>query len=1006
MAASRFWLVSWIALALAIHGLAQNFPAYNFAYYNFTKADGLPEVNVNDFTQDKQGYMYAGTGSGLYRHNGNRWEQLKSPLNSPSESIDSYVNITQYNADEHLIYIISLNDVQIYDPSNGRFTRLIKNKVFHDAVKLSIFFDPKIEPLIATTNGIWMVKDKTITPWPISANLPNPTFKLIYNIIRIDDQHIGVCANNYFGIWDEKNNRFTSFKNETGIPNRKGVYDQKRHRIWFSSLPKLVYFDLNTYTFKIDQRSYFENECRDIVLYDDLLWISSGSYYDITKGVWTSIPYNDGRYTNAIQYWPSLFIDQEKNIWCGSQGFGANVLFNTNKWVRNVYYGNNKTNFEPLSHAVDGEDIYVSNGFNNMITKLNTRTGKTQSLNMPIAGPIYSLNLCENVLIGCNEQKVFGYDLKTKKSYPIPVEDRNKIGVLEYVQCFKDQIFIGNDKGFYIFQTKDSSTSFVDLTSQGLGYIRSSYVDTIDQNFYILGIQNIAKYEIKSRKLSYPFFDAKNQRLYIQNPVSLIRVGDYFWMTSSTEGLYKIHAHTFQHWQFNKEKNFLSSSFLNHLIAQNDLLWVGTIETLHLFDTKKERVIMSVDRQRGLNRDDTSYGLAKAGQYLIKLNYASIDIMDPRMMATIEPRRPIYITRHNTNERNKINIPFARDTTFFLTEKDANIEIEYLLPLYTNFQHHSFSYRMLGIDVHWQHTYDRLVRFNRLPVGNYVLEIKAWTSDGTMIDHVRKIGIVVKPLFFRTWWFMALIGLFLLGITYLIYKIRLDKVRTELSLKSKYEKQISVLEMKALRAQMNPHFIFNSLNSIQKFIFEKDEFAASQYLTKFSRLIRLILEHSNQEFITVSSELEMLKYYIDMERLRFSDKFTYRITKDDNIDDHWLIPSMVIQPHVENAIWHGLMHKDGDCQLWIQFENVGVDAIRVVIEDNGVGRTIAEQMKSKQSLRNKSFGSLISSERIKYFAVLTGKKASFEIQDLFYDDGTAAGTRIIMLLPINNTVVH
>jgi hypothetical protein len=99
---------------------------------------------------------------------------------------------------------------------------------------------------------------------------------------------------------------------------------------------------------------------------------------------------------------------------------------------------------------------------------------------MPIAGPIYSLNLCKNVLIGCNEQKVFGYDLRTKRSYPIPVEDRNKIGVLEYVQCFKDQIFIGNDKGFYIFQTKDSSTSFVDLTSQGLGYIRSSYVDTID----------------------------------------------------------------------------------------------------------------------------------------------------------------------------------------------------------------------------------------------------------------------------------------------------------------------------------------------------------------------------------------------------------------------------------------------------------------------------------------------------------------------------------------------
>ncbi|MBN8566983.1 MAG: histidine kinase, partial [Flavobacteriales bacterium] len=220
-------------------------------------------------------------------------------------------------------------------------------------------------------------------------------------------------------------------------------------------------------------------------------------------------------------------------------------------------------------------------------------------------------------------------------------------------------------------------------------------------------------------------------------------------------------------------------------------------------------------------------------------------------------------------------------------------------------------------------------------------------------------------------------------------------------LKSIYAQQIAEIEMKALRAQMNPHFIFNSLNSIQKYILKNDSFAASQYLTKFSKLIRLILDHSNQNYILLSSEVELLKLYIEIEALRFDNQFDHELILDDSLNtDIIQIPSMIIQPYVENAIWHGLLHKETKGKLTIEISDFDKNNIKVIISDDGIGRQKAMELKSKQVLKKKSYGLQITESRISILNKTQSSKTTLKIHDLKDQDGNALGTKIELIIPI------
>ena len=225
--------------------------------------------------------------------------------------------------------------------------------------------------------------------------------------------------------------------------------------------------------------------------------------------------------------------------------------------------------------------------------------------------------------------------------------------------------------------------------------------------------------------------------------------------------------------------------------------------------------------------------------------------------------------------------------------------------------------------------------------------------------------------------------------------ISMEKQKREQEV-AQLHQQKTELELQALRAQMNPHFIFNCLSSVNRFILINRTEEASDYLTKFSRLIRMALHNSEKSYITLENELEALRLYLDLERLRFKNAFNYSISLINTIDvSAVFIPPMLLQPFIENAIWHGLMHKQdaGFLDITLSIEE---EILTCIITDNGIGRNNAAMINSKSAEKNKSMGVKITTERLALLSRNEDEQAVFDIEDLTDKEGNAAGTKVIL----------
>jgi sensor histidine kinase YesM len=212
-----------------------------------------------------------------------------------------------------------------------------------------------------------------------------------------------------------------------------------------------------------------------------------------------------------------------------------------------------------------------------------------------------------------------------------------------------------------------------------------------------------------------------------------------------------------------------------------------------------------------------------------------------------------------------------------------------------------------------------------------------------------------------------------------------------------FEQKLAEMEMTALRAQMNPHFIFNCLNSIKLYTTDNDATKASAYLTKFSRLIRLVLENSRSERVPLKNELEALELYLEMEAMRFKDKLNFEICTPEELDTEGIeIPPLLLQPYVENAIWHGLMHKKEGGRVQIDVMQVETDRLRITITDNGIGRAKAASLKSKSATAAKSFGMKVTGQRIALINQMYQSDTNVQVHDLVDAEDRAAGTEVIL----------
>ncbi len=287
------------------------------------------------------------------------------------------------------------------------------------------------------------------------------------------------------------------------------------------------------------------------------------------------------------------------------------------------------------------------------------------------------------------------------------------------------------------------------------------------------------------------------------------------------------------------------------------------------------------------------------------------------------------------------------------------------------------------------------IKVDKLFVGINLLEISGITRDGRQIN-IPPVTLLVKKTWYRSTWFWALCLFMLLGAFFGSERF-LKKFEEDDELK---QKRIAGLELRTLQLQMNPHFVFNALNSIQSFVIDKDTLMANDYLSKFARLIRMFLDSSRARFITIEEEAELLQLYCEMEKLRFESKFDFEIHIMDDLDKSLEIPTMILQPFLENAINHGLRYKSSRGFLKVEFIDKGASII-CRVADNGIGRERASQLTKADKVGGyKSQGLLITMERIATLNKVNDSRLEFDIRNLYDPENSGdVGTLVTLTFP-------
>ncbi|MBE0648658.1 MAG: histidine kinase [Bacteroidales bacterium] len=322
---------------------------------------------------------------------------------------------------------------------------------------------------------------------------------------------------------------------------------------------------------------------------------------------------------------------------------------------------------------------------------------------------------------------------------------------------------------------------------------------------------------------------------------------------------------------------------------------------------------------------------------------------------------------------------------------------------YLNTDQQRFRYRLIPVITEWSdYSADRKAVFTTLQPGEYTLEVEGVnTLDPKQVSQLQ-YSFTIEPPFYLTWWFLLLTVVFLAGIGLVILHWRAKQIRKQEKKKADIRLELNSLEMKAMKAQMNPHFIFNAINSIQSFILSNNVDKALYYLSMFSKLVRKTLENSSKDLIPLYEELTYLDFYIELEKMRFEGEFTASTEIDPQLPlETVMIPPMIIQPFVENAIKHGLLKLEKTGHLKIEVKKLDPDRFQFVIEDNGIGRLRASEMKQYERQSYKSKGLEITNTRMRLLNEnsLSGK---FEIvtADLTDANGNPAGTRVEVTFPL------
>ncbi len=995
---------------------------------------GLSQNVVLDMKIDPQGFLWIGTMDGLNKYDGYNFKIYKKEFRLDSSYINNFIHQV-WTDNKSNVWLIKEDGTYFIDNKSQNVEKLSLNgeipSRFGEAGKDSIWVVTRSQNLFKV--NIANKKYRAISPNINSFITKNKDWTL--NIVYSNkDEAIITTTRGSIIIY--KNGKASHYK----IPNinfkdfNSAVVDND-HNIWLSSFNGMIYkFNLKTKKFEVLDDKLFGNDHNYLFncLYRDTnlnaIWIStqrSGLFkYDlkthklgkyIIKAPGANIlnsenilsivrdPNTDVLYLGTDQHgllvWdPYLYkFDFIDPIRSSSSQLGFRLPRKLEKDnFGNVWIGSVNTGLWRYNRKNDKLDVFTTTSHPHLL-KSNSS--------------IQLLHQNDTLWVGHNGSgitKLLLPNLKKLDQFRVKGKEKelDNINVIwNLLKDSKGRLWIGTRSSGTFIKEGSKLTSINKHNS--ILEDNTIYSITEDPNKDIIITTQkggLYKYNLNSTEISKVFPKKNDNQRYSSKSILFDKNG-YIWYATDGKGLFVLDKNYNILAQANTDNNVLKNDAICSLILNDDnTIWAST--NYGLYQLNFNANVNSITSNMFTDTDGLTSNEFMTGAYLKTNdtlwmgNMEGVNYFVPSQIHTnIHPPK-VYVK--NVEINNQVTDDFSQLSK--LSNKEDNIAFEFNTIGYTVPEKTFYSYRLIGLDTTWSKPNTRTFsRYTNLKPGDYQFEVKARNYDGLWNEKQEIIKFHIIPSIAQTLGFQ--IFSFLLGLLaiMLFYKYRIGSIKKEENLKNKYLKDITEMEMRALRAQINPHFLFNTLNSINSYILQQDGETASRYLVKFSKLMRMILANSTNSFISLADEIKALDMYIEMEGMRFGNTFDYflNIHKDITLEDI-KIPPMLLQPFVENAIWHGLMHKDGEKVLSIEIAVESNDMVSIKIKDNGIGRHAENQRKLAQDKR-KSYGMDITQKRIELInqdlPKIKDQKSSIVINDLIKTSGESDGTEVIVKIP-------
>ncbi|PZR32349.1 MAG: hypothetical protein DI538_19615 [Azospira oryzae] len=930
--------------------------AQDYSYVQYNTKDGLAGSTIYDMCQDKDGFIWFATEAGLSRFDGTRFKNFTTADGLPEVEI-----LRLYADHKGRVWIVPFKNTICYHYQGKIYTSAndsLLKKVKLNAVMTYIAGDAADNIFFSCNgSGSYILRTKPGEEEFIDLKKYGKLFFYAYpnflgrpGLILSTQDSAFLLSNGRLEYWSI--NRISSGNLTTRLS-----YD---HTTKAANVPA---FGNNVFGTQDNAKKHYQTV---LVSTNNGAWLADTLRFDRMSEV----------FLQGKQVY-SAILDYEKNMWFGTAGEGVYKLVSRN--FKTYSFSNSKTS-EVFSLEKSGEKIVVGSAFNRMYLIDSNRIDSAGFLDY-FSHTSHPNNRNRLVCIKklSNGKLIFGFDLFLYKKDQTGARVNYEFPIKSIDEITPDTLLVGIGRN--VIRVREKDLTILDTVFP----YRSTSVKYYNNDYYIGTVSGL--YVAGHHKPVRFLGDSLSSLRYRISSFAQSSDGS-LWVATYGGGIVGI-----KHGQiidYLTSKQGLSSDICRSLFAYKNFLWVGTDKGLSKIDISNPAY--------PIHRYSMADGLPSNIINAIYVDSLHVYVGSPAGLTYFDEREVSDFSRCDLRI---LDIAVSGksqllQSTYELGYNDNNLRIEFAGISFKSAGDILYRYRLKGLKDSWDSTRQNVLEYPSLPSGQYQLELQAINKFGVLSNSV-VIPFLINTPFWQAWWFkLMLVGL-TIGLTAALVTWRFNIVRRREREKVGLQQKINELEQMALLSQMNPHFIFNCLNSIQSFIINNDLETTNEYLTEFAHMIRQTMDCAEKGTISIGHEIKYLSRYIEMEKMRFGHSFDYSISVDEVIDtDNTYLPSMILQPYVENSIRHGLRHKtDGRGMIDIRFRQQG-EQLLCIVDDNGIGRLKARQLRSQMHVEYQSKGMTLAAERVKALNRQHNEFVAIEVIDKADAEKTPTGTRIVV----------